>query len=251
MSAGPGGPLDLGRPRDLGGLLADAVAIYFRNFGAFLAIGLAIVAPVQLVVSGIGLEELTAPYREDSATVELVIPTVVSFFVVAPLVTAATIRALGSLAAGEGARPSRSLQSGLEAFTPLFFAVLIVAAGVALGLVALILPGIYLFVRWIFVPQTVVLEGARAVDALQRSGDLVRGSWWRTAAVIVVANLVAAVPALLVLTPLEAAAESADRQLVSLIGAIVTESLTAPFAALMATLLYHQLKARRERRLAP
>lgn len=39
-------------------------------------------------------------------------------------------------------------------------------------------------VRWVFIPQVVVFEGLRARDALQRSAELVRGRWWRTAVLV-------------------------------------------------------------------
>ena len=74
---------------------------------AFLALSAAIVVPVHLIVSGVGLEYLTAPYREGSRTVELAITTAVSFLLIAPLVTAATIHALQSVADGRAAEPRR------------------------------------------------------------------------------------------------------------------------------------------------
>ena len=49
------------------------------------------------------------------------------------------------------------------------------ALGIALGLI-LIVPGLYLFVRWYFVPQVVVLEGARGTEGLRASGRLHPGS---------------------------------------------------------------------------
>jgi hypothetical protein len=41
--------------------------------------------------------------------------------------------------------------------------------------VLFILPGVYLAVRWYFVPQAVVIDGARGPAALTRSGQIVRG----------------------------------------------------------------------------
>ena len=67
---------------------------------------------------------------------------------------------------------------------------LLAALGILLGLL-LIVPGIYLFVRWYFVPQAVVLEGAHGAGALRASGRLVEGAWWRTLGLIVLVNLVA------------------------------------------------------------
>ena len=248
MTAGPG--LDLGRPRELGELFGDAFSVYTRHFGTFFLIAALIVVPVQLVVSGVGLGELTAPYREERSLVALGIGTAVSFFVIAPLTTAATIHALGSLADGERPHAGRSLLAGLEAFAPLFLAVLIAAAGIALGLAALILPGVYLLVRWVFVPQAVIVEGKRGVEALEGSGAIVQGAWWRTFAIVVLVNVAATIPALLVLAPLTAAADAADRQLLSLAGDILAQTLAAPLVALLSTLLYYDLRARRRARLA-
>ena len=117
------------------------------------------------------------------------------------------------------------------------------ALGIALGLLALILPGIYLLVRWYFVSQAVVVERLRGVDALRRSGELVQDAWWRTFAIVVLVNVAAAIPGVLILAPLDAAAEAADRQLVSLAGSIAAEILTMPFVALVSTLLFYDLRA--------
>jgi hypothetical protein len=231
----------------VGELFRDALTLYAGHFGLFLLIGLAVVAPVQLVVSGIGLEELTSGYREDESLVRAGIPTAVSFFLVTPLITAATIFVLGALAEAERPRAGHTLQASLDLFTPLFLAILIAAAGIALGLAAFILPGVYLAVRWSFVTQAVVIEGARGTDALGRSSAVVQDAFWRTFAILLLANLATAIPGILILTPLTAAAEAADREAVLLVGEIAAESLTTPFIALIATLLYHDLRARKAR----
>lgn len=244
MNDGPG--LDLGRPREVGQLLGDSLLLLTRNLPTFLLIAATIVVPVQLVVSGVGLEELTAHYRDKTSTAEFVIPTVVSYFVIAPLITATTIHAVRAVADGQHPHAGRALQAGFDAFAPVFVALLFVAAGVTLGLFALIVPGIYLFVRWYFVPQTVVIEGARGPAALERSGRAVDGAWLRTFGLVLLANLVATIPGILILTPLEAAAKAADSQAVSLAGNIAVEALTTPFVALVSTLLYYDLRARRK-----
>ena len=51
--------------------------------------------------------------------------------------------------------------------------------------------------------------------------------------------------------PLAAVAESTDRAVWSLVGAIATESITAPFLALLSTLLYYDLRARRREAALP
>ena len=242
--------LELAREREIGDLLGDAFRIYRRHFGTVFAIALAIVVPVQLVVSGIGLEELTSGYRQSDDAAELLIPTLVSYFVVAPLITAATIHLLQRLADGERPHAGRSIQAGLDIFAPVFIAVLIAGLGTAAGLVLFIVPGLYVAVRWFYVPQAVVIDGQRAGEALRASWALSRGFWWRTFGVIVLANIVAFIPASLLVIPLDSLAESADHQWISLAGMILTETLTAPFVAIVATLLFFDVRARRQEQLS-
>ena len=238
------GPLE--RPRDLGELLSDAFGFYARNLGAFLALSAAIVVPAQLIVSGVGLEQLTASYDPSPPLAVAVLPDAVSFLVPTPLVTAICIHSLRSLSGGDGPRTGAAITAGLEAFAPLFVAVVLAAAGIAVGLL-LIVPGIYLAIRWFFVPQAVIVDGARGPGALTRSGALVQGSRWRTLGIVVAANVVATVPAVIIRGPLEALARSADHAAVSLAGEIVVQILVTPFVAVVSTLLYFDLRARGDR----
>jgi hypothetical protein len=231
--------LALDQPRDVATLFRDALGVYGAHIFTFIAIGAVIVVPVQVIVSGIGLEQLTAPYDSSPAPAEAIIPTAVNFLVVAPLITAICIHALRSVAAGEGPAAGRAIVAGFEAFTPLFAAVLLAGVGVALGLV-LILPGIYLAIRWFFAPQAVVIDGERGPPALRRSGGLVQGFWWRTFGIVLLSQL----PGVLIGVPFASLAAGSDRQLFALIGEIVTQTVAAPFVALVATLLYYDLRAR-------
>jgi hypothetical protein len=236
--------IELERPRDTGALLRDSFSVYRRNFWTFLAIGAIVVVPAELIVGGVGLEQLSSGYNATPNFAEAAIPGAVSFLVVAPLITAICVFALRSVAAGNSPRARESLVKGFELFTPLFFAVVLAALGIALGLV-LVVPGIYLFVRWYFVPQVVVLEGARGPEALRASGRLIQGAWWRSFALILLVNVVALLVALVLAAPFSAAAESSDRAVWSMIGQMLAGAITQPFGALYSTLLYFDLLARR------
>ena len=236
--------IELERPRDTGALLRDTFSVYRRHFWTFLAIGAIVVVPAELIVGGVGLEQLSSGYNATPNFAEAAIPGAVSFLVVAPLITAICVFALRSVAAGNSPRARESLVKGFELFTPLFFAVVLAALGIALGLV-LVVPGIYLFVRWYFVPQVVVLEGARGPEALRASGRLIQGAWWRSFALILLVNVVALLAALVLAAPFSAAAESSDRAVWSMIGQMLAGAITQPFGALYSTLLYFDLLARR------
>jgi hypothetical protein len=237
--------LQLRQPRDVGELFGDALRVFARHAWLFILLSAAVVVPVEIAVEGIGLEMLTGAYDESPPLVQSIAPTVVGFLVITPIITAICIYALQSIAGGERPSAGQVLVAGFEAFTPLFGAVVLAALGIALGFAALIVPGVYLAIRWYFVPQTVVIEGARGPAALSRSSEIVQGFWWRTLGLVVLANVAVAIPGVLLLAPFSAIAASTDEAVWALIGTILSTSVTTPFVALYSTLLYYDLLARR------
>ena len=237
--------IELERSRDARALLGDSLAVYRRHFWTFLALGAVVVVPSDLVVSGIGLGQLGGAYDATPSIAENAVPGAVTFLVVAPLITAFCVFALRAVAGGGAPRARETIVKGFELFTPLFLAVLLAALGIALGLLLLVAPGIYLFVRWYFVPQAVMLEDARGTAALRGSWRLVEGAWWRTFGLIVLINLAAVLIGVILASPFAAAAEAADLALWALAGQMLVNSVVQPFAAVYATLLYYDLRVRR------
>jgi hypothetical protein len=237
--------LKLREARDVGALFRESLRVFLSHAWLFILLSAAVVLPVELVVEGIGLEMLTSSYDESPALAESVAPAVVGFLVMTPIITAICIYALHSIAAGAHPSPGQVFVAGFEAFTPLFGAVVLAALGIAIGFLALLLPGVYLAIRWYFVPQAVVIEGARGPAALRRSGQIVEGFWWRTLALVLLANLAIAIPALVLLAPFTAIAASTDEAVWALVGTILATSVTTPFVSLFSTLLYYDLLARR------
>lgn len=236
--------LELRQRRDVGALFRDTLRVFLGHAWLFILLSAAVVIPVELAVEGIGLDMLTSSYDDSPPLAESIVPTVVGFLVVTPIITAICIYALQSIASGERPSAGQVSVAGFEAFTPLFGAVALAALGITVGFAALFVPGVYLFIRWYFVPQAVVIDGARGPAALTRSSQIVEGLWWRTFGLVVLANLAVAIPGLLLLAPFNAIAASTDQAVWALVGTIVTTSVTTPFVALYSTLLYYDLLAR-------
>jgi hypothetical protein len=236
--------LQLRQPRDVGALFRDSLTVFRRHVWLFVLLSAAVVIPVEVAVEGVGLEMITSSYDKSPPLGELAVQPVVALLVMTPIITAICIYALHAIAESERPSAGRVFVAGFEAFAPLFGAVVLAAVGILLGFFALVVPGVYLVVRWYFVPQAVVIEGARGPAALMRSSQIVQDSWWRTFGLILLANLAIAIPVFLLLTPFTAIAASTDRAVWELVGTILTTSVTIPFVALYSTLLYYDLLAR-------
>jgi hypothetical protein len=251
--------LTLGR-RELGALFADSLRVYFANFARFLAIGAAVVVPTQLIVSGIGLGRLSGGFEAKQRAADQLIGGAVQTLVSTPLIVAMCVYVVLDLAAEKPPSLRRAMQSGLDAFAPIFLPVLISVACEAAIVLAVLLPAVvlgapaltvlllgvvFLAVRWYFIAQSVVVDNERGLDALRASWSLTTGFGWRVLGVVVLGYLAFGLGATLVASPLTAAARSADSSALLLASEIVTASLAAPAVALLSVLLYFDLKARR------
>jgi hypothetical protein len=238
--------LDLRRPRDVGGLISDGFGVYFRNFGVLLALAAAVVVPVEVIVSGIGLGWLTSGYDSTPSTGAALIPALTQQLVTAPLITAMSLYVL--IDTSEGRRPAirATLQRGLDLFAPLLVVVALIMLGVIAGFFALLVGAIYIAVRWLFGPAAVVVEGKRGTAALARSSELVKRSWWRCFGVMIVAYLAVGFPANLIQQGFALAADAADSSLIALVGQIIANTLGAPLLALITGLLYFDQRFRNE-----
>ena len=238
--------LDLTQPRTLGDLLGACFGLYRGYFRTFATIALVIVVPVELIVSGVGVGQLWLGYDPEPSLGILLAQGIAYGLVSAPLVTAMQITAVIEIGAGRAPSARASLRAGLDVFAPLLGAVLLFWLGLIGGFLLLIVPGIYLMVRWYFTPQAVVVDGRRGRGALARSGELVKGSWWRVFGIAIVFGLIATLPLLIAGQLIAAAAEQADSGALLLAGTVLTDALAISLSALLGTLLYFDLRARRE-----
>ena len=114
-------------------------------------------------------------------------------------------------------------------------------AGLAVFLMAITIVGIpfaiYFTARWYFAYQTASLERCGPLAALAQSSDLVRDTWWRNFGILLL---------MLILWIIASIIASAILGLVPYVGPIVVAILFAPFQTIVQTLLYHDLRVRRD-----
>jgi uncharacterized membrane protein len=130
------------------------------------------------------------------------------------------------------------LRGALALYGPLLAVLLLFAVAVTGGLILLIIPGIWLSIRWYFGLQVVVVEGLRGMAALRRSGELVDGRWWRVFTTLLVLGLLTALLAGVVTTLVG----EAGNALVYVVVLTVMQSVALSVAALGGTLLFFDLR---------
>ena len=181
--------LELDRPRTLGELIGLAFELFGRHLATFLSLTLIVVAPVVILVDGVWGGFLADGGRADPSTAASGASLALGTVIIPPLVTALQVVVVQALARGEEPTVGAALRLAAPRLPAAVGAVLLYSLGVALGLVALIVPGVWLSVRWYFAAQAAVVDGLGPADALRRSAEVVETRWWRTFGVLLAFGL--------------------------------------------------------------
>jgi hypothetical protein len=238
--------VDLTRRRELGELVEETWRLFTSNLGLFLPIAIVIIVPVDLLVLGVGYGELWDRYDASPPAGQQVTAAVLRYLVFQPLVTAAHIAAVMALGRGERPTPWWSIARGMERWGAVLAVIILAALAVFAGFIALIVPGIYLGVALYFSAQAVVAEDRSPIDALRRSRELVSGQWWRVFGIGIVFSVMIGVVGGLIGLLFRGLGEGADSQALALLGGMVADVFTIAFTALAATLVFFDLRTRRE-----
>ncbi|HWH95384.1 MAG TPA: hypothetical protein VNT03_16100, partial [Baekduia sp.] len=166
--------------------------------------------------------------------------------------TVACYRAIADTYLGRptSARDSLSFAAGRLGAT--LWLTIVLFAGLVAGFIALILPGIWLAVAWSVAYPVMLVEGTGGVGALKRSFRLVEGRWWATLGRIAVSYIlvmvISTVAAIVFVLPAELLTD--DTSLGALVlehaGNFIASLVTTPFIAAVATLVYFDLRVRKE-----
>jgi hypothetical protein len=133
--------------------------------------------------------------------------------------------------------PRQLLRTVAPVIGQLIVVAIAAAAGVVIGLVALVVPGLILITVWSLAAPVVVIERPPGLRALRRSRELVRGNGWQVFGVIFILDVLVAA----LVAAIELAADAAGTG-VGIVVTVIVGVLTAPFAALAAAVMYFDLK---------
>jgi hypothetical protein len=212
----------------LSGVLGEAWRMY-RAHAAHLitiAVGIYLVAAVLeglLYLAG-GLV---------GAIVGLLVSFVASFLVQAALVKAAQDVRDGRADLSIG----QTISSASQVIWPVMGASILAAVAIVVGLILLIVPGLYLITIWAVIVPVIVIERVPALSSFGRSQGLVRGNGWNVFGVLVVTFLILLAGQLIVALILSGLSQA----LSNAISTVIVGALVAPFQALVVTTIYFRL----------
>jgi hypothetical protein len=121
----------------------------------------------------------------------------------------------------------------------LIVAGVLAAIGIGIGLLLLIVPGLFLLTIWSMLVPVIVLEGRSAGESFTRSREVVRGNGWNVFGLIFITFLLVLIASAVIRLVFSALPEFLDAWL----GSLVAHSLTIPFVAAALTTAYFRLTA--------
>jgi hypothetical protein len=261
--SGPGAPPPPGEEpsegrlpaRGLGDILSAAFDIYRSNASQLLLIVAVVVVPLSILdflLSHFAFAPHKKSERIQNQVVRVtetrsfwifilaaLVATAISF-IISALLQAAILRAATQATIGDELDVDRSYRWGLRRFGSVLLVSILVGLAVGIGFVLFIIPGIIFLVMFAVAVPVVVVENRRGTEAMRRSWELVRGHFWHVLGVIVVAAIITG------LVQAVFNAIGGSNAVLELILGTIGQIIVAPFSALVAILLYLDVRARVE-----
>lgn len=256
-------------PRSSGEILTAGIGMLARiwkslvapSIGAFIPLG----ALTLLVFQMTGANEFLSLTLNDpealeamtpEAFFEAAVPFVNAVFIALPLqilasgfISVATSRVVAAAIDGEPITGGAASRFAFSRMVLLVAAGVLAAAGVSLGLVLLVIPGIWLAVSVTMLPHVVALEDRGVIGSLSRSITLVRGRWWPTLGYLLLVGLMGSVAGGLlqfVAVPLVAVGDISTGLALVFVTGLIFQGLVMAAIAVMSTMWYFDLRARQE-----
>jgi hypothetical protein len=245
-------------PLPIGGVVDDAIKLYRESFARCWSIALAgslimgtfgIFLAIYVRNAGIGLTgmALLQVYGQPPVLALYLLQSVLSLAFYGALIASLNAVALGDtpLSFGEAiaigfTRLGRAVVSGV-----VWWAIIVI------GLILLLVPGIYFLGALCLWPVALYAEDAGAMQALQYSRDLIKGHWWRSSTILTIAVIIILVFSMVVglIAGVFAAISRHDvttAQLVIQVVSIAANVFVLPMVPAVLLVMYRDLQLRRE-----
>ena len=214
----------------LSGVLGEAWQMYKAHAWHLLAIAFVIYLAAAVIAALFALGGTTL-----GAVLGSLVGIVAEF-----LLQATLVKAVQDIRDG---RADLSLGETVRAATPYFWTVagasILAGIAITIGLILLIVPGLYLITIWAVIVPVIVLEQSGVMASFGRSHQLVKGRGWHVFWTLVLTWLILLAVNLILGLIFAALPHALGRGLSS----VISGTIVAPFIALVVTLVYYRLSA--------
>ncbi len=231
------------RAMGLAEILDTGFRLLRNHFGILFGAALALYLPLG-VFTAVLEHVFQTPAAGGTIDVTLILVSVagmlLSFSIVSPIVSCAITHALGELYLGRVASLGASFRVALSLLLRVVGTSLLASLAVLMGLLLLVLPGLYLAVAFVLVTQVIVIERIAGVPALGRSRELMQGNMLRGIGLGFVIGLLGAILSV----GLELAFALVPA--VSFLGGTLAQSLVFAYSSAVLVVFYFDIRARKE-----
>jgi hypothetical protein len=253
------------RPLGVGEILDAGIKVYLGNARILMGLSAVVVVPFQMLNAVVLLSVVSSANEvprgfaglgarnavDNSATLGAKVILSFTGLIVGVLVTAACVKAVSDAYLDQPVDLGASLRFAARRILSLVWLEILTLVLLAFAFAALLVPGIWLYAAWSVATPALLIEGLRGRHALRRSFGLVKGRWWPVAGVLVVAAVMVAlisgaIEGVLLAIVLTSGGSVFFAVVVVTFTGGVASILTQPFQAAVKTILYYDLRVRRE-----
>lgn len=256
------------RPLGVGEVLDAAIRVYRQKFLTMVKAVAIVVVPVQVVNVLVrlslptGTTTTTTSFNGTTTTqvnggdvatfVAGMLVLLVVGVVSSTLAQAACFKTVGDTYLGTESDWRGSLRFGFSRFWSLLWLIVLHGLLLLVAFALCIAPGVWLYAAWSVAIPVLLIEHTGGFGALTRSQALVKGRWGPTAASLLLANIlasfVAGVFSFVLIPALVAGGGRATTAIAVLTGitSAIGSILTTPFIAAVVTVIYFDLRVRKE-----
>jgi hypothetical protein len=175
---------------------------------------------------------------------------IVVSLVATSLATAAAYRLVADAYLGRPVDPDASLRFGLRRLGSVIWVSILFGLGLFAGLLLLVVPGIFVTVAWSVATPVLLAENLRGSSAIRRSRALVRGRWWPCAGVVYLMYLLELIVYFGILFVIARIVDSSGNDSLLFVEegvtSLIASTLVLPFHVAVTTVLYIDLRVRKE-----
>jgi hypothetical protein len=245
---------------NVGEVLDASFKLYGRHFQTLVICMVVVAVPLAILDTLVQASTIENAFNysagtdtdtDGTAVAGQIVSGLINNLILPAFATAACLRVLTSGYLGRSATWQESLMFGLRRLWLVIATTILMTLALIAGFIALVLPGFWLFVCFAVAIPALLFEELGPAQALGRSFRLVKGRWWATFAALFVMLVLLLVIVIIVTGAIVGAVLSdSDNEvlgaILTAIAAIVVTALVYPLQAAVVTLIYFDLRVRKE-----